>query len=140
MLATVTANTDFAETEVDTRQTNLTRFPLFFPEKRSFFLEGSDIFEFGLGTGERTVLPFFSRRIGLFRGNEVPVLAGAKLNGRSGKTAFGGLAMRTGNLETPEDTLSGRTLGVVRIRQNVLKESSVGMISTFGDPQGRISQ
>ncbi|TAK35602.1 MAG: hypothetical protein EPO28_14505 [Saprospiraceae bacterium] len=137
VLATVTANTDFAETEVDTRQTNLTRFPLFFPEKRSFFLEGSDIFEFGIGTGSNTVLPFFSRRIGLLRGNEIPVLAGAKLNGRSGKTAFGGLAIRTRGIETPEDTLGAANLGVLRIRQNVWKESSVGMISTFGDPQGR---
>ncbi len=77
VIATVTVNTDFAETEVDTRQTNLTRFPLFFPEKRTFFLEGSDIFEFGFGTGSNTVLPFFSRRIGLFGSNEVPILAGA---------------------------------------------------------------
>jgi hypothetical protein len=74
----LTFNTDFAETEVDTRQTNLTRFPLFFPERRTFFLEGSDIFEFGLGTGSRTVLPFFSRRIGLFNGNEVPIEVGGK--------------------------------------------------------------
>ena len=66
-IASLTANTDFAETEVDARQTNLTRFPLFFPEKRTFFLEGSDIFQFGLGTG-RDVLPFFSRRIGLVAG------------------------------------------------------------------------
>ena len=58
VLATFTVNTDFGETEVDTRQTNLTRFPLFFPEKRTFFLEGSDIFEFGFGTGRSTVLPF----------------------------------------------------------------------------------
>ncbi len=78
VLATVTVNTDFAETEVDTRQTNLTRFPLFFPEKRTFFLEGSDIFEFGFGTGSSTVLPFFSRRIGLYENNQVPVMAGAK--------------------------------------------------------------
>jgi hypothetical protein len=137
ILATVTANTDFAETEVDTRQTNLTRFPLFFPEKRSFFLEGSDIFEFGLGTGSSTVLPFFSRRIGLFQGNEVPVLAGAKLNGRMGQTSFGGLAIRTRDFETPESRLDASTMGVVRIRQNVLQESSMGLISTFGDPQGR---
>jgi hypothetical protein len=137
ILATVTANTDFAETEVDTRQTNLTRFPLFFPEKRSFFLEGSDIFEFGFGTGGRTVLPFFSRRIGLYKGNEVPVLAGAKVNGRSGKTAFGGLAMHTRRLHTPEDSLDAVTMGVVRVRQNVFRESSVGFIASAGDPQGR---
>ena len=67
VLASVTINTDFAETEVDTRRTNLTRFPLFFPEKRTFFLEGSDIFTFGLGLGE-DVIPFFSRRIGLVGG------------------------------------------------------------------------
>lgn len=54
----LTVNTDFAETEVDTRQINLTRFPLFFPEKRSFFLEGSDLFAFGIGTGNHFI-PFF---------------------------------------------------------------------------------
>ena len=64
VLASLTANTDFAETEVDTRRTNLTRFPLFFPEKRTFFLEGDDIFAFGLGLNQ-DVLPYFSRRIGL---------------------------------------------------------------------------
>ena len=53
LLGSLTVNTDFAETEVDTRRTNLTRFPLFFPEKRTFFLEGSDIFAFGLGLGDR---------------------------------------------------------------------------------------
>ncbi|HFA49783.1 MAG TPA: hypothetical protein ENJ95_12305 [Bacteroidetes bacterium] len=137
VLATLTVNTDFAETEVDTRQTNLTRFPLFFPEKRSFFLEGADIFEFGLGTGSRTLVPFFSRRIGLSRGNEVPILAGAKLNGRAGKTSFGGLAMRTRELKTEGDTLAASTVGVLRVRQNVLGESSVGFISTIGDPLGR---
>jgi len=69
--ATLTINTDFAETEVDARRTNLTRFPLFFPEKRTFFLEGADIYDFGLGLGA-DVIPFFSRRIGLFQGEEVP--------------------------------------------------------------------
>ncbi|NJD19940.1 MAG: carbohydrate binding family 9 domain-containing protein, partial [Gemmatimonadetes bacterium] len=64
LLASLTVNTDFAETEVDTRRTNFTRFPLLFPEKRVFFLEGADIFDFGPG-GESDVLPFFSRRIGL---------------------------------------------------------------------------
>ena len=133
----LTFNTDFAETEVDTRQTNLTRFPLFFPERRTFFLEGSDIFEFGLGTGSRTVLPFFSRRIGLFNGNEVPIEVGGKINGRLGKTAFGGLAVRTGGLETDEFRLNPTTMGVFRVRQNIMKESSLGFIGTFGDPEGR---
>ena len=72
--AMVTVNTDFAETEVDTRRTNLTRFPLFFPEKRTFFLEGSDIFDFGVGLTtfhNSDIVPFFSRRIGLY-GQRLP--------------------------------------------------------------------
>ncbi|MEL6673575.1 MAG: DUF5916 domain-containing protein [Bacteroidota bacterium] len=135
-VANVTFNTDFAETEVDTRQTNLTRFPLFFPEKRLFFLEGADIFEFGFGLS-RNIVPFFSRRIGLFDGNEVPILAGGKINGRLGKTAFGGLTMRTRQTDLDGATLPGTTLGAFRVRRNVLKESSFGVIGTFGDPQSR---
>ncbi len=137
ILATITANTDFAETEVDTRQTNLTRFPLFFPEKRTFFLEGSDIFEFGFGTGNSTVLPFFSRRIGLFQNTQVPVIAGGKVNGRSGKTAFGGLGIRTNSFDSGTDGYDATSMGVIRVRRNIFKESTVGMITSFGDPQGR---
>lgn len=137
VLATITLNTDFAETEVDTRQTNLTRFPLFFPEKRTFFLEGSDIFEFGFGTGSSTVLPFFSRRIGLYGSNEVPILAGAKINGRIGKTAFGGLGVRTRSFESNGQLFDPSNIGVMRLRQNVLKESSVGIIASVGDPLNR---
>ncbi len=137
VLATVTVNTDFAETEVDTRQTNLTRFPLFFPEKRTFFLEGSDIFEFGFGTGNSTVLPFFSRRIGLFDNTQVPIVAGAKINGRAGSTAFGGLGIRTNSFETDAATYDATSMGVMRIRQNVFKESTVGLITSVGDPLGR---
>ncbi|HEV8363120.1 MAG TPA: DUF5916 domain-containing protein [Gemmatimonadaceae bacterium] len=138
-LASLTLNTDFAETEVDTRRTNLTRFPLFFPEKRTFFVEGADIFDFGLGLGGSTgrgsdVLPFFSRRIGLLAGNEVPLAVGGKVNGRLGRSNFGALVVRTSELDTlPTDN----TLGVARLRQNVLGESSVGAIATFGDPLGR---
>lgn len=74
VLATLTVNTDFAETEVDSRQTNLTRFPLFFPEKRTFFLEGSDIFEFGFGTGERTMLPFLVEKLDCMEGMKFRLL------------------------------------------------------------------
>ena len=137
VLATLTVNTDFAETEVDTRQTNLTRFPLFFPEKRTFFLEGSDIFEFGFGTGTNTVLPFFSRRIGLIDNNEVPIALGGKLNGRIGKTAFGGLGIRTNSVDTGEEFYDATTMGVLRVRQNILKESTVGFIGSVGDPLDR---
>ena len=133
VLGSVTLNTDFAETEVDTRRTNLTRFPLFFPEKRTFFLQGADIFNFGLGLGQ-DVIPFFSRRIGLIEGTVAPLLAGGKVNGRVGRTNVGALAVRT---RTVEGLAPDTGLGVVRIKQNVLGESSVGMIATFGDPLGR---
>ncbi len=138
--ATATFNTDFAETEVDTRQTNLTRFPLFFPEKRAFFLEGADIFEFGFGLS-RDIVPFFSRRIGLLEGNQVPITAGGKVNGRIGRTSFGGLVMGTDSksieLDGVPEKIQSTTTGVFRIKQNVLKESSFGFFGSFGDPLNR---
>ena len=133
LLGSATVNTDFAETDVDTRRTNFTRFPLFFPEKRTFFLEGKDIFEFGPNLGE-DMIPFFSRRIGLLEGMTVPLRAGAKLNGRAAETNFGALITRTGRVDT---LAPATTLGAVRLRQNVLHESSIGAIATFGDPVGR---
>jgi Domain of unknown function (DUF5916) len=133
-LASLTVNTDFAEVEVDTRQTNLTRFPLFFPEKRSFFLDASDIFAFGAGIDSESLLPFFSRRIGLVEGQEVPILAGLKATGRAGGTSFGGLVVRTRDVE---GLAPDATLGVLRLQQNVLSESRVGLIATAGDPLGR---
>jgi hypothetical protein len=133
LLASLTLNTDFAETEVDSRRTNLTRFPLFFPEKRSFFLEGVDIFEFGPNLGEE-VIPFFSRRIGLLDGRSVPLVGGLKLNGRAGQSGFGALVSRTGSVEGLAEP---ELLGAARFRQNVLGESSIGVIATTGDPRGR---
>jgi hypothetical protein len=137
VIASGTVNTDFGETEVDTRRTNLTRFSLFFPEKRTFFLEGSDIFDFGIGltSGHRTELvPFHSRRIGLFEGEEVPLTVGGKMNGRVGNTNFGALAVRTGDVE---QLVEATAMGAFRVKQNVFSESSAGVIATFGDPEGR---
>jgi hypothetical protein len=131
-LASLTLNTDFAETEVDTRRTNLTRFPLLFPEKRTFFLEGADIFDFGLGLTDPYA--FFSRRIGLLAGREVPLDAGLKINGREGNTNVGALIVRTGELDTLG---TDNVMSVVRVKQNVLRESSIGAIFTAGDPIGR---
>ena len=134
VLASGTVNTDFAETEVDTRRTNLTRFPLFFPEKRTFFIEGDDIFSFGLGLGQ-DVIPYFSRRIGLIDGHEVPISAGGKTNGRIGDTNFGGLAIGT---RPEEGVIDDHTfMGVGRAKRNLWKESWVGAIATVGDPLGR---
>lgn len=149
LLSALTINTDFAETEVDARQINLTRFPLFFPEKRTFFLEGSDIFEFGLGLDEETLIPFYSRRIGLFGVSEedqveVPIDAGAKIAGRIGETQLGGLVVGTRPIEDlrleEEDlifNLPRTTMGAVRMRRNLFEESSVGLLATFGDQAGR---
>lgn len=133
-LASLTVNTDFAETEVDERRTNLTRFPLFFPEKRSFFLDAADIFSFGTGLSGESLLPFFSRRIGLVQGQEVPILAGLKATGRAAGTSFGGLVVRT---RERADVAPEATMGVLRVQQNVLAESRVGVIATAGDPLGR---
>ncbi len=128
--AQLTLNTDFAETEVDSRQTNLTRFPVLYPEKRQFFLEGADIYDFGISLG-RSLMPFYSRRIGLYQGEEVPILWGGKVNGKVKNTHFGGLMTQTMAVDS---LVSSTKMGVVRIKQNILKESSFGMIATLGDP------
>jgi Domain of unknown function (DUF5916) len=133
LLASVTVNTDFAETEVDTRRTNLTRFPLFFPEKRTFFLEGSDIFAFGFGTG-RDLLAYQSRRLGLVRGTPVPIEVGGKFSGRAGNTNIGLLTLRT---KSVDGVAPATTMTVARLRQNIFRESSVGFLTTLGDPTGR---
>jgi hypothetical protein len=139
VVASATVNTDFAETEVDARQTNLTRFDVLFPEKRTFFLEGADIFEFGTGLDEEKFTPFFTRRIGLFGQEDellqMPITAGGKVNGRLGNTNLGALAVRTGGVDSLG--LGGTTMGALRLKQNVLSESSVGLLATFGDPLGR---
>jgi hypothetical protein len=124
----LTVNTDFAETDADTRRTNLTRFPLFFPEKRSFFLEGADIFQFGLGLGQ-DVLPFHSRRIGLRSGREVPIDIGTKVNGRLGSTNLGALVVNTFDLnlernigDLPEGDFVQQVIGT-RVRFNIFAQS-----------------
>ena len=123
-------NTDFAETEVDSRRINLSRFALFFPEKRKFFLEDSGVFEFGRGDGDDPI-PFFSRRIGLDReGNEVPLLANLKLTSTGDGYRFGLLDSQTKAAgENPE-----RNLFVGRFAKNIYEQSSVGVIYTHGGP------
>jgi len=124
----VTFNTDFSATEVDNRQVNLSRFSLFFPEKRDFFLQDLDIFSFG-GLNQNGI-PFYSRRIGLSRsGNPVDIDAGVKLTGRVGRWNVGGLAVNQGEF----DSLDSQNVFVGRAAANVLSESSVGVILTHGD-------
>ncbi len=150
LLSALTINTDFAETEVDARQTNLSRFDLFFPEKRSFFLQGADIFQFGVALDEDIMIPFFSRRIGLLGGGEedlpeIPINVGGKINGRVGNTNIGALVVSTRQIDSldvgdvDEDIkvhVPQTTMGAVRINQNILDESSVGLLATFGDQRG----
>ena len=123
--------TDFAETEVDERRINLTRFPLYFPEKRTFFLEGSEIYNFGLGIGE-SFIPFFSRQIGLYKGQQIPLIFGTKIFGKLGNTNLAILGVKTHSSEG----LPTGNLVAARAYQNILDQSKVGMIFTSGSPSG----
>ena len=121
--ASITLNTDFAETEVDERQINLTRFPIRFPEKRDFFLEGANIFRFASSSG---VYPYFSRKIGLQSGNPVPILYGGRIIGKIGKIEVAAKQVKT--RET--DFINSEDFSVIRLKQNFLKESSIGILYT----------
>jgi len=130
LVGVVSYNMDFAETEVDERRINLTRFPLFFPEKRMFFLEGSETFNF---SSSISFMPFFSRRIGLYEGGQVPVRFGTKLYGRVGSTNLSALDVQTGD----SPGLPGTNLFAARMTQNIFAESKVGWILTNGSPTGQ---
>jgi hypothetical protein len=136
LAAVFTVNTDFAETEVDTRQLNLTRFELFFPERRAFFLEGSNQYQFGLGLDDK-FLPFFSRRIGLFEGEQIPLNGGVKLNGRAGNWNIGFLDVQTRDKVLRDGTLvRGTNLLTSRVSYDVTPKLRVGTIVTNGNPDG----
>ncbi|MCE9595155.1 MAG: carbohydrate binding family 9 domain-containing protein [Planctomycetes bacterium] len=132
----LTLHTDFAETEVDERVVNLSRFPLFFPEKRDFFLEDSGVFHFGPSSDSHAssdVIPFFSRRIGIDgAGAEVPLLGAVKVTGRSDGLSFGVLDAATDATSSVDDA----NLFVGRVSKNVLEQSDIGAIWTSGDPDG----
>ena len=124
LTADFTLRTDFAQEEADLQQLNFTRFSLFFPEKRQFFLEGQQMFQFGVPQ-EADLM--FTRRIGLSKdGQIIPILGGARLSGRHGRTTIGLMGIQT-------DRTSGRppeNLGVVRLRRDFLSRSSVGALFT----------
>ena len=129
LVGVVSYNMDFAETEVDERRINLTRFPLFFPEKRMFFLEGSETFSFSSSV---SFMPFFSRRIGLYEGKQVPVVFGTKLYGKIGSTNLSILDVQTDKFEG----LPSNNLLAARMTQNIFSQSKVGWILTNGSPTG----
>ncbi|MBI2970783.1 MAG: carbohydrate binding family 9 domain-containing protein, partial [Gammaproteobacteria bacterium] len=139
--ASLVINPDFSDATVDDVQTNLTRFSLFFPEQRHFFVRDADIFEFGGLVGSEDVglpganaLPFFSRRIGLLGDIENPEIidldAGVKLSGRLGRYTLGFLNTQMNSFRGIES----KNLSVARAAVDVLEESRAGMIFTYGDP------
>jgi hypothetical protein len=143
----LTFNTDFSQVEVDEQQVNLTRFPLFFPEKREFFLENDGIFQFGdlpveRGNRSKETQLFFSRRIGLFpeghprQGEPIDIWGGARLSGRLGKYSLGILSLQTKPVDDDPDTADvdesqpGNNFGVVRVKRDILANSDIGAIFT----------
>ncbi|HEY3643765.1 MAG TPA: DUF5916 domain-containing protein [Gammaproteobacteria bacterium] len=125
----LTYHTDFAEAEADQQQINTGRFPLFFPEKRQFFLQGSNLFSFGYNLGT-TFIPFNSRNIGLVDGEEVRLDEGAKLIGQSDDGSLALLATHMGNSDVSDVT----NLFVGRGTYNVDQHLQVGALVTSGDP------
>jgi Domain of unknown function (DUF5916)/Carbohydrate family 9 binding domain-like len=139
LIADFTYHTDFAQVEADQEVVNLTRFSLFFPEKRQFFTETAGIFDFGksvaAGLGGEAAANdpgllnlFYSRRIGLVDGQQVPIIGGGRLTGRIGDYAVGVM-----NISTQEETLATRELDnanftVVRLKRNVLRNSNIGAL------------
>ena len=137
--ASITVNTDFAETEVDARQVNLTRFDLFYPEKRAFFLEGAGVFDVATGNPMMPdLIPFFSRRIGLMEQegitSEVPIIAGAKITGRQSRYNIGFLDVQTDDVD--DIGLDGQNLLAARVSRDFWRQSYVGGIFTRGNPSG----
>lgn len=142
----LTINTDFSATEVDDQQVGLSQFNLFFPEKRDFFLREFDIFDFGgiggafnesqiTGPEKENARPFFSRNIGLSStGAPVDLIAGAKVSGKLGGYDVGMLVVEQDEFEDVDST----TIVVGRVAADVLSESSVGAIFTYGDPQSNL--
>jgi hypothetical protein len=142
LIADLTYRTDFAQVEEDVQQVNLTRFSLRFPEKREFFLEGQGNFAFGSARGggnpygQTADVPvlFFSRRIGLSKGRAVPVVAGGRVTGKVGQFSVGAL-----NIKTAEEPAAGAfstNFTVVRVKRDILRRSTVGVIATRRTPTG----
>ena len=134
LTADFSVNTDFAQEEADVQQVNLTRFSLFFPEKRQFFLEGRQAFQFGVG---REIDLAFTRRIGLSpAGQPVPIRAGARLSGREGPTSIGAMNIQTADASG----LPGQNFSVIRLKRDMLARSSIGGILTNVQGGGQVNR
>ncbi len=128
--ADLTVNTDFAQVEVDEQQVNLTRFSLFLPEKRDFFLEGRGNFDFGRGSAGASDTPtlFYSRRIGLNRGRVIPLDVGGRLTGKAGRWGFGAVNIQAGDEDVSGTEVTNFT--VLRVKRDILRRSTIGAIFT----------
>ena len=133
--ADLTLNTDFAQVEIDEQQVNLTRFSLFYPEKRDFFLEGRGIFDFARGGGgvpntntSETPYLFYTRRIGLDGGSVIPINAGGRLTGKLGPWAIG--LMNVGTAGDAAKSTDATNFTVVRLKRDVLRRSAIGVMAT----------
>lgn len=126
----ITVNTDFAQVESDQAQVNLTRFPLFFPERREFFLENAGLFRIGEVTRPfepPATLLFFSRRIGLSEdGDEIPIIGGARLTGKLGGTEIGAFHIVTNDINIDDEYFPETGFSSVRVKQDIFARSSVG--------------
>ncbi|MBI2189240.1 MAG: carbohydrate binding family 9 domain-containing protein [Acidobacteria bacterium] len=149
-----TVNTDFSQVEADEQQVNLTRFSLFFPEKRDFFLENSGVFQFGQGAGllftgggtgtgggffpprGQDAILFFSRRIGLSAGGEsIPILGGTRLTGRAGEYSVGLLTIQQRSTRSSP----AANVSAFRLRRNVLANSDIGVLVLNKEADGPAS-
>ena len=136
LTADLTWNTDFAQVEDDESQVNLSRFSLFYPEKREFFLEGQGVFDFGgrqtraFGGGgpSDAPIPFFSRAIGISGGSSVPILGGARLHGRTGAYTMGLMNIQTG--ETAGLDVESTNFSAFRMKRDLFSRSNIGVIAT----------
>ena len=139
LTADFTVNTDFAQVEADEQQVNLTRFSLFFPEKREFFLENQGVFQFGVagaGVGGDVPLLFYSRRVGLDGGRDVPIGGGGRVSGRLGRFNLG--ALQIGTRRSTEARTNATQFSVLRLKRDVLRKSSLGaMVTHRSQLQGR---
>jgi len=126
----LTVNTDFAQVESDRARINLTRFSLYFPEKRQFFLEAKDLFQMDVGRRNEV---FYSRQIGLEDGQEVPIIGGARLFGKQNRTSLGIMSIQT----IAKDSILTTNYSVARVRQDIGRQSSVGGIVTSKFLNGR---
>ena len=138
LTADLTYNTDFAQVEADQQQVNLTRFSLFFPEKRDFFLENLGMFTLRRGVEppppENMPILFYSRRIGLEAGQAVPIRGGGRLTGRVGRYTIGLINIQTG--EDEATAAQPTNFSVVRVRRDILRRSSVGLLMTGRTARG----